>query len=185
MIGDLRDSRGLQVQGGDGRCDDGAILRDRHHGAQMPERKRALAHHEHEPPSLLEVNIGGADEQVAGDAGNKRRNRIHRAGRDDHASCLERAAPERAGPDLVVSYVRHAPRRAPGLDQHEAPRQEHELALAIGRTANDWRVVPGKDRRRWIECGGSIMRDLEEADDRFAIAGQAVEIARELRRGLL
>jgi len=56
--------------------------------------KRHFAHHEHEPAVFLEYDVGGADEEIVGDAVGDSGHGMNGARGDDHAVGLKTAAGE-------------------------------------------------------------------------------------------
>lgn len=85
LIEHLVQRAGLQIEPRRKGHDDGPGLLQGQHIAQMDAGERAFPRHQHERPPLLEADIRRALQQIARHSGRQRAQRVHGAGRDDHA----------------------------------------------------------------------------------------------------
>ena len=95
MVDDVVERLGPVVEGRHGRGDDGAHLGQPQHVAQVNGVQRRLARHEHKLAAFLQHDVGGARQQVRGNAVGDLAQTTHGAGRHDHAEGAERAAGDR------------------------------------------------------------------------------------------
>jgi hypothetical protein len=76
----------VDVEGRSGRRDDGPGERRPAHVLDVDQRVGGLAEREHQGPALLELDVGGPLQQVAGDSVGDRAERAGAAGDDDHSA---------------------------------------------------------------------------------------------------
>ena len=129
------------IERGHRREDDAAHLRDRHHVAQVREVERRLAHQQHQAPALLQRDIGRARNEVVGMRVRRRRQRLHRAGRDHHPLGEEGAACDRRGDVARVVGDAGEPFHVLALHAQLVPAVErarlrqHQMAFPAARGA--------------------------------------------------
>src|SRR5688500_4294652 len=104
VVHQVVDGLGAAVERRHRREDDPAHLGDGLHVADVREVERRLARDEHQPPPLLQDDVGGAADQIVGEPVGHRGERLHRARRDYHAGGDERAARDRCAD---VAHVVH------------------------------------------------------------------------------
>lgn len=86
LPGHLSRALGMVVERGNGRKDNGSCFRSQLHVAKMNAIERRFAYAEDERAALLEADIRGAMDEIAGKAIGDGRERSHRAGKDDHGA---------------------------------------------------------------------------------------------------
>jgi hypothetical protein len=109
------------------------------HVLEVDHRQRRLAGQQQQLPPLLESHVGGAVDEVLGDAVGDRRQRLHAAEGDDHPVGQERTAGRRrAEIVLVVDLV---------------GQLQHRVGIAVGfrddRRRVQWLMI------RWVSTGVS------------------------------
>lgn len=143
---------GLGVEGGGGRHDDRPGFHQRRHVAQVDERERGLAEHQHQRLALLEHDVRGAAHQVERDTVRDPRHTPGRAGDHQHrvvaggarreggGHVARRPRPQAEAGGVRLDLVR--PHQAAGLGEDHVgldaggaarTRQEPEHALGVGR----------------------------------------------------
>src|SRR4051812_26726500 len=84
-VHDIENCFRIVVKTWDWRCDNRSHLGEGCHGPKMAKVERRLANHEDQLSALFEGYIGGASQQIRGDAGCDRRHGVYRAGGNYHA----------------------------------------------------------------------------------------------------
>ncbi len=98
---DVFDAFGVVVEGGDDGEDGGAGFSDGGHVAQVDEVEWGLADAEDEAAALFEANVGGALDEVLGEAVGDAAEGAHGAGKDDHGRDGIRTGGD-GGADILV-----------------------------------------------------------------------------------
>lgn len=104
LPGHLGCAVGVVIERGDGREDRRPCLSSELHIAQMNAVEGGFAHAEDERAALLEADVCGAMNEVAGEAICYGSERSHRAGKDDHGAGAIASAGD-AGPDVRVAVL--------------------------------------------------------------------------------
>lgn len=160
LADDVAERLGSVVERRHRRQDDGPDLSRARHQTQVSEVQRRLAEHQHQRPALLQGDVGGADEQVLRIAVGDTRERLDRAGGDDHARGLERAAGDRRGQIFVA--VAHAGKGAHVARRHvELEAERAQPGFADDQMGRDAEVLERLEQLDAVDDASSA----SDADD--------------------
>lgn len=104
LAGHLGCALGMVVECGDGGEDCGSCFCCQLHVAEMDAIEGGLAHAENERATLLEADVRGAMDEVAGEAIGDGSKGSHGAGEDDHGGCGIASTGD-AGPDICIGVL--------------------------------------------------------------------------------